>query len=75
MPIAKPTFEELGTLLRVAGSLMEDTGLMPAVILGKDRDHGSDPQMIGALRDEGISRGRAAELLSLSLEEIADITP
>lgn len=75
MLIAKPTFEELGMLLRIAGTLMEETGLMPAVLLGKDRDHGSDAQMIGAMRDEGISQGRAAELLSLSLEEIALIEP
>ncbi|WP_185735358.1 hypothetical protein [Burkholderia sp. Bp9099] len=51
MLIAKPAFEELGTLLRVAGTLMEDTGLMPGVILGQDRDHGSDKVMIGAQRD------------------------
>lgn len=75
MLIAKPAFEELGTLLRIAGSLMEETGLMPSVLLGKDRDHGSDELMIGALRDEGISRGRALELLTLSLEEIACIEP
>ena len=75
MLIGKPTFEELGTLLRIAGTLMEGTGLMPAVILGKDRDRGSDTQMIGAMRDEGISRGRALELLTLSLEEIARIEP
>ncbi|MCR5894482.1 MULTISPECIES: hypothetical protein [Burkholderia] len=75
MLIAKPTFEELGTLLRIAGTLMEETGLMPGVLLGKDRDCGSDAQMIGAMRDEGISQGRALELLSLSLEEIARIEP
>lgn len=75
MLIAKPTFEELGTLLRVAGTLMEDTGLMPGVLLGKERDHGSDELMIGELRAEGISRGRALELLTLSLEEIALIEP
>ncbi|MDN7544784.1 hypothetical protein [Burkholderia cenocepacia] len=75
MLIAKPTFEELGTLLRIAGTLMEETGLMPGVLLGKERDRGSDPQMIGAMRDEGISQGRALELLSLSLEEIAHIEP
>lgn len=54
---------------------MEETGLMPGVLLGKERDRGSDPQMIGAMRDEGISQGRALELLSLSLEEIAHIEP
>lgn len=75
MLIAKPTFEELGTLLRIAGGLMEESGLMPGVLLGKDRDHGSDELMIGALRDEGITRGRALELLTLSLEEIARIEP
>ena len=75
MLIAKPTFEELGTLLRIAGTLMEDTGLMPAVILGKERDHASDDVMIGAMRDEGIGPTRAVELLSLSLEEIARIEP
>lgn len=75
MLIAKPTFEELGTLLRIAGTLMEETGLMPGVILGQDRDHGSDALMLGALRDEGIAPTRAAELLGLSLEEIARIEP
>ncbi|AIV50159.1 hypothetical protein X994_850 [Burkholderia pseudomallei] len=75
MLIAKPTFEELGALLRIAGSLMEDTGLMPAVILGQDRDHGSDALMLGALRDEGICASRAIELIGLSLEEIAQIEP
>ncbi|WP_155755026.1 hypothetical protein [Burkholderia pseudomultivorans] len=73
MLIAKPTFEEIGTLLRIAGALMEETGLMPAVLLGKDRDHASDELMIGAMRDEGIDASRATELLSLSLEEIAQI--
>lgn len=75
MLIAKPTFEELGTLLRIAGTLMEETGLMPAVLLGKDRDHASDELMIGAMRDEGIVASRATELLSLSLQEIAQIEP
>lgn len=75
MLIAKPTFEELGTLLRLAGTTMEETGLMPGCILGKNRDHYCDDGMIGGMRDEGISRGRALELLSLSLEEIAGIEP
>ncbi|KVF71056.1 hypothetical protein WS75_23065 [Burkholderia sp. FL-7-2-10-S1-D7] len=73
MTIAKPTFEELGTLLRIAGTLMEVTGLMPAVLLGEDRDHASDKVMISAMLDEGINPTRAAELLNLSLEEIARI--
>ncbi|MBN3833658.1 hypothetical protein [Burkholderia sp. Ac-20344] len=73
MSIEKPRFQELGTLLRVVGAYMETTGVMPGVVVGEYRDHMGDETLIEQMEDAGIDSDRAAELLGLSLEEIARI--
>lgn len=71
MTIEKPTFQEIGTLLRVAGAYMEVSGVMPAVVLGENRDGLGDEMLVEHMEDAGVEPERAKELLNLSLEEIA----